>query len=1417
MQLPELFKQLLLKQPTAPSESTVKNYVADLRYFINWFSRTYSKPFSIDEITTSVVKDFSQDNAVSPRTKERHISAIKKLISLLNESGHQVNNPFPSVPSSSSLDYDLWKLREFKYYLYKQKASPVTVKNYMSDISHFTKWLELEKDIQTCLKISNEIISSYSNTLVHGLQLSPKSVNRKMSSIRKYLDFVGHSVDVSPTSTPVTPKHRETNINGKDLSALEAFRIEDQRYSRIAPIKLFQQLGYIYQQAEEKAAYRISNLIPDRSSQQFLSYKSVITDFRNKRPAWYRTYHTYSISHYLHIAVLTLFCSGLLIYGYAKYVDIPSQGDVLGSALQNRKVLSYSGRLTTADNTPITTPTELTFSIYPHHTDNTTVLWREAHEIKPNHDGSFTIQLGRKQILSNSFFTDNKDLYLGMKIGSSSELLPRQRLANVGYAQDAQMLHGMVPITQDPSKTANTILALDSSGNLVLGGRSNPVFSATGGDFTISGTTTILTTVAGSDGDIVLKPDGSGMIDIQGPIFNSNTDASSSGSVDFADEVVIASDSANTLFTVHNTSTFGDIMKLMSDNITRMIVDNSGNVGIGTQTPSQLLHIAHESTPTVTIENLVTQTRLDFSALDTLATVGTYNNSALGFKTNNLVRFTISPQGNVGIGTSNPTALLDVFGTASISGSLTFSGGVRNIQSANNNNLIIGGNTTGNLILQPLNGSGFVGIANSNPEYKLDLLDNQASRSAMQIYNTSTSTDADGLIIRLGNKNQILTQDNKFISFHTDGLGTLASIEGNGSGVAYKSTNADLAEYMKKDLNEDIPYGSLICLTPSNTVSKCSDTNTQIIGVASKHPAFIGGKDLGNESIEVGLVGQIETFVSTQNGPISAGDPITLSPQQGVGTKAITGGMIVGRALQSYSGNTTGKILVLVQPSWHEPRATLTAQGELVSTEVPTVALDSSTYDTVAMALLKSTTRVKRENSWVSEVVSFATATIGRAKIGLIESQNAIVSGTLAARKIVVEQLDVTSDNIRIDGKSLADYINSILPGENFTTDIATAEKISSNFISPLAHDSEISVSLENSALEIRNSQDATGTAVATIDNEGNARFAGDIEAKTGSFENATVSGTLTTDSIRAGTIEGLDERIASYLNNNSENDEPISPSYTTGNWSPSWQIETGSFIDVGTMSAQFAMFHENLLSLGTATFREATVMDRFAIGTNFIFGPDSIDVLGNDIQIQPLRQGGISFLSGLVAIDANGNMTVGGNANFDQNVTIKGGLFANIISPLADHDLDVFLPKKNGTESANFRIVNDEKLPILTINEDGDVYSSGSANFVGDLVASGSAFLSKLNIFSQDAQAVSDNEVKANSSAGTAILKAYKREVTINTPHVTEDSLIYITPSTNTGNQVLYLLRQSENGSFTVGVNQATTRDIQFNWFVVN
>jgi hypothetical protein len=202
----------------------------------------------------------------------------------------------------------------------------------------------------------------------------------------------------------------------------------------------------------------------------------------------------------------------------------------------------------------------------------------------------------------------------------------------------------------------------------------------------------------------------------------------------------------------------------------------------------------------------------------------------------------------------------------------------------------------------------------------LNIRDFQPATVAAQIYNTSPSDDADGLNIKIANTSTAtVSSSNHFINFETAGIGNVGSIQGNGSNGIQLSQNgiADYAEYMPKDKSDSIPDGSLLCMRADGFVAGCTNTENSIVGVASGHPFIIAGDNLGDRSIAVGLTGIVETYVSSANGEIKPGDMISVSEISGVGVKAKELGMVVGRALESYSAAESGRIKVLVNPDMY--------------------------------------------------------------------------------------------------------------------------------------------------------------------------------------------------------------------------------------------------------------------------------------------------------------------------------------------------------------------------------------------------------------------------------------------------------------------------------------------------------------------
>ena len=159
----------------------------------------------------------------------------------------------------------------------------------------------------------------------------------------------------------------------------------------------------------------------------------------------------------------------------------------------------------------------------------------------------------------------------------------------------------------------------------------------------------------------------------------------------------------------HNSSTRG--LHFQTDETTRMAISSGGNVGIGTTAPATLLHIHQSGTPDETAVELLRLSRYTSDDLDSATPVGeayiamhvgdastgegserevarisfAQDNAANGEDDGRLDFFTrrddtltrammINHDGEVGIGTNNPTYNLHVVGTTNITGDLTVGG-----------------------------------------------------------------------------------------------------------------------------------------------------------------------------------------------------------------------------------------------------------------------------------------------------------------------------------------------------------------------------------------------------------------------------------------------------------------------------------------------------------------------------------------------------------------------------------------------------------------------------------------------------------------------------------------------------------------------------------------------------------------------
>jgi len=166
----------------------------------------------------------------------------------------------------------------------------------------------------------------------------------------------------------------------------------------------------------------------------------------------------------------------------------------------------------------------------------------------------------------------------------------------------------------------------------------------------------------------------------------------------------------------------------------RMCITNSGNVGIGTTAPGSALDVRG---------NVATNSVFGFSSTQQATSpYGVYIsapvNQTMGLFTNFIQQVTIDSSGHVGIGTSSPSTALDVYGGISIENNTFYLrspgdpyhhiryGTVGGLSDSDgvifNSNFVIAhgpdGGETPRLVVQ---GSGNVGIGNSNPQASLQI------------------------------------------------------------------------------------------------------------------------------------------------------------------------------------------------------------------------------------------------------------------------------------------------------------------------------------------------------------------------------------------------------------------------------------------------------------------------------------------------------------------------------------------------------------------------------------------------------------------------------------------------------------------------------------------------------------------------
>jgi len=295
----------------------------------------------------------------------------------------------------------------------------------------------------------------------------------------------------------------------------------------------------------------------------------------------------------LNLLALFLFLGGLAYFAYQQFGQAIISLAYPSTPTAPNRILSYQGRLTNTAQSPISDPTSMTYTLYDDATGGS-ILWASnTCTIDPDQDGIFNANLGAGSgtgadnencggNISEDVFTLHNNVWLEVAVGAEI-LAPRQPIRTVAYALNAATLQGL-PVSEVASNS--TILMMNSAGEVVLG-TDNPIIKAatSSSGMTIEANQITIQTTTGSNGDIILAPDGDGEV-----LINSADLVLNDGTI-YSNRYAPASNSADISFVLPvsgNNLNFLDNSGLS----TLITITGDGQMGIGTATPNHALDIA---------------------------------------------------------------------------------------------------------------------------------------------------------------------------------------------------------------------------------------------------------------------------------------------------------------------------------------------------------------------------------------------------------------------------------------------------------------------------------------------------------------------------------------------------------------------------------------------------------------------------------------------------------------------------------------------------------------------------------------------------------------------------------------------------------------------------------------------------------
>ncbi|MFC1710149.1 tail fiber domain-containing protein [Patescibacteria group bacterium] len=787
-------------------------------------------------------------------------------------------------------------------------------------------------------------------------------------------------------------------------------------------------------------------------------------------------------------------------------------------------------------------------------------------------------------------------------------------------------------------------------------------------------------------------------------------------------------------------------------------------------------------------------------------------------------RLAITADGNVGIGTTTPTATLNVNGTASFDG-------VGDVEIAYN---LVFSNDTASYIQSesPL----YIEAGDSNSAE--DLVLRSAGTGDVVIGNNTTYFQNDGMIYHYQGDSGYTTlhSDTKMLFEDDQGIAIEFRTPSDATPAIYFSDNTPQAGYIKYHHNAvsesllqntleikaftDIwlNAGTNVGVGTSNPGSKLqvngSFAYVEAAGSSVNYTCYNTTTDQLENCVSLAILKDnitdlglgVETVMQLR--PVKFNWKSSESADLGFIAEEVES---VNPLLAQYdNGELTGvkyaQMSSLIIAAIQEQQL----QIESTSEQINNLEL-SPIGDIIIEKLADNLYQLKNtsDDSIIDRVTTFSDIIVGNLKTGSITAKEITTEGALTTKDIIVETSatiagaltvgSIEAGNITSDGfYAFQGTIDNLLVSAGLVS-----PTVQTGLISPLTDEVDVAVRVGSDTQDGKLSiQDNQGTEVASIDSSGNAKFDGSVssdEVKT----NDLIAGKIYADEIIArdgafanihtDNVSGITLKEIEALLADAEEEQAILAD--SGNWTVNTASESANLDELAV---------ENLFVTNVSAINSLSVTSTITLGNEFVINTfideetdlavNTIDTLTTPLKLQSLALAPIEMMAGAFIIDTNGNVQIDGNLFVAGTIDAEGLTLTQPIPGDGENESESLLTLKNKEG-----------------NEIASVNASGSAEF-------SSLGTGKLVIAEASSATASANflgEIETNATAGHALLESDEYEVTIVNENVTNYTLVYVTPTTSTYNHVLYV-KEKGDGYFRVGFNDAVPTDVEFNWWII-